>query len=56
METKEYIYGRLNNLTILQEYSGLITDTAKVTVNDKTNKIAVDVIKVPHKLSIKEDL
>ena len=34
METKEYIYGRLNNLTILQEYSGLITDTAKVTVND----------------------
>ena len=54
METKEYIYGRLNNLTILQEYSGLITDTAKVTVNDKTNKIFVDVIKVPHKLSIKE--
>lgn len=51
---KSYIYGKLNKEVILKEYTGSITSSAKTTVNNAASTISVDVIRVPHKLTIKE--
>ena len=51
---KSYIYGKLNKEIILKEYTGSITSSAKTTVNNAASTISVDVIRVPHKLTIKE--
>lgn len=51
---KSYIYGKLNKEVILKEYAGSTTSSAKTTVNNAASTISVDVIRVPHKLTIKE--
>lgn len=51
---KSYIYGKLNKEVILKEYTGNTTSSAKTTVNNAASIISVDVIRVPHKLTIKE--
>lgn len=48
------IYGKLNNETIKKEYASIETDTAKVTINNDSDTIKVDVKKVPGKLIIDE--
>ena len=48
------IYGKLNNETIKKEYASIETDTAKVTINNDSDTLKVDVKKVPGKLIIDE--
>lgn len=43
----DYLYGKLNKLVERQEYKGLTTDTAEVTVDNANNTIAVDVKYLP---------
>lgn len=45
------LYGKLNSETIIEKYQGVVSDTAKVSIDNK-NKIEVNVLKVPHKLTI----
>ena len=48
----DYIYGKLNKEIIFKEYTGISSDTANINISGKN--IKVDVIKVPHKLTIIE--
>ena len=43
----DYLYGKLNKLVERQEYKGLTTDTAEVTVDNANSTIAVDVKYLP---------
>ena len=47
-----FCYGKLNKEIVLKDYTGASSDTANVNISGKN--IKVDVIKVPHKLTIIE--
>lgn len=52
---KLYIYGKLNKEEIIKQYTaGLGDGTANTIIDNQNNKISVQVIKTPHKLSIKD--
>lgn len=52
---KLYIYGKLNKEEIIKQYTaGLGNGTANTIIDNQNNKISVEVIKTPHKLSIKD--
>lgn len=46
------LYGKLNKEVRIYNYDGVETDTAKVTVDNKTQDISVDVKKVPNELTL----
>lgn len=54
-DTSNYIYGKLNNECILKEYTALITETAETVINNTSNVISVNVLKVPYTLAITEN-
>lgn len=54
MNKDNMLFGQLNQEIELLEYTGKKTDTANVTVDGKEQTIAVDVLKLPHTLTIKE--
>lgn len=49
-----YIYGKLNKSEILKEYTPAKSNTTETIIDNDTNEISVEVIKLPHKLSFKE--
>ena len=55
MNKDNMLFGQLNQEIELLEYTGKKTDTANVTVDGKEQTIAVDVLKLPHTLTIKEN-
>ena len=46
------LYGKLNKEVRIYNYDGVETDTAKVTVDNKTQDISVDVKRVPNELTL----
>lgn len=46
------LYGKLNKEIQIYNYEGVETDTAKVTVDNKTQDISVDVKRVPNELTL----
>lgn len=61
LRSTEYMYGKLNKEILYFEYKGSITNTATTSIiednedAEENRTISVNVLKVPHKLSFKED-